>query len=257
MMSNLLFVRAPARIEAWYQPVILTKTKPPTLYSIFWGPQQLLLSKGKNYRFSIGELPGSLLTSLDSVSPIVQPTAEPKGSILLPQAPEAPKVVEVTPELPKVEAVEAEPPKAVEALPAPKTIEVAPEPPKAVEVEPPKVVEVAPKPVEPVEIAEPIKVTAEPPVQPSAEVDEDEKGFLDTVSEFLGITGESKEEEAPKAEAPKEVPKEDPKAEAPKAEEPKEVPKEAAEPPKEPPKESEELDLGLDDLGEEAPALEG
>ena len=276
MQSNLLFVRAPARIETWYQPV--QKIKGLTLYSIFWGPQQLLLSKGKNYRFSIGELPGSLLTSLDSVSPFVQSSGSVQPQVgqpialiqvepVVPEA-EAPKVVEVTPELPKVEAVEAEPPKPVEAEP-PKA-EAAPEPPKVeaeppkVEAEPPKAVEVAPKaeaeppkPVEPVEIAEPIKVTAEepkaeePPIQPSAE-QEDEKGFLDTVSEFLGMTGESKE--PPKEESPKE--------ESPKAEEPKEVPKEA---PKESPKESPEaaevteqsLNLGLDDLGDEAPTLEG
>jgi len=274
MQSNLLFVRAPARIETWYQPV--QKIKGLTLYSIFWGPQQLLLSKGKNYRFSIGELPGSLLTSLDSVSPFVQSSGSVQPQVgqpialiqvepVVPEA-EAPKVVEVTPELPKVEAVEAEPPKPVEAeppkaeaAPEPPKAEAAPEPPKVeaeppkVEAEPPKAVEVAPKaeaeppkPVEPVEIAEPIKVTAEepkaeePPIQPSAE-QEDEKGFLDTVSEFLGMTGESKE---PPKEEPKEVPKEAPK------ESPKESP-EAAE------VTEQSLNLGLDDLGDEAPTLEG
>jgi len=76
MQSNLLFVRGQSNIEAWYSPALAAKN-PLVLYSVFWGPKQLLLAKGKNYRFRLSELPMSILTALDTG---VQPKAEPVPS---------------------------------------------------------------------------------------------------------------------------------------------------------------------------------
>jgi hypothetical protein len=84
MQSNLLFVRGPARIEAWYQPAPGKIKMPQTFYSVFWGPKQLLLSKGKDYRFVQSALPSSLLTSLDSAEPMA--SASVPISIVLPPA---------------------------------------------------------------------------------------------------------------------------------------------------------------------------
>jgi len=89
MQSNLLFVRGQSNIEAWYSPALAAKN-PLVLYSVFWGPKQLLLAKGKNYRFRLSELPMSILTALDTVVqpkvglvpsavalPVVQPVVQP------------------------------------------------------------------------------------------------------------------------------------------------------------------------------------
>jgi len=70
LMSNFLFVRAPNKIEAWYAPEskgFAAKMSPN--FSIFWGARQLLLSKGKVYRFKLEELPASLREALDGASP--------------------------------------------------------------------------------------------------------------------------------------------------------------------------------------------
>jgi len=108
MQSNLLFVRGPAKIEAWYQPAPGKFKAPQTFYSIFWGPRQLLLSKGKDYRFIMSALPTSLLTSFDSAEPIsassVPLVPETPLVPLAPLVPETPLVplVPLVPEAPLV-----------------------------------------------------------------------------------------------------------------------------------------------------------
>jgi hypothetical protein len=74
-LSNIVFVhadpRGPLVVDRWIQPPVTggaTVTQP--LFLILWGPQQLLVSKGKLYRFYGKDLPGDFLTALDSATPI-------------------------------------------------------------------------------------------------------------------------------------------------------------------------------------------
>jgi len=100
LLSNLLFVRAPNKIEAWYAPElkgIAAKMSPS--FSIFWGGKQLLLSKGKIFKFKLAELPTSLREALDGASP---------STGLLEQGPVAPeKEVEEAPVVSEKEVEEA------------------------------------------------------------------------------------------------------------------------------------------------------
>jgi hypothetical protein len=81
--SNVVFVRAgPAGrivIDRWIQPQSggVKVTKP--VYMIFWGPSQLLVTKGKAWRFLARDLPADFLTALDGASPV--PEAEAIGLI--------------------------------------------------------------------------------------------------------------------------------------------------------------------------------
>jgi hypothetical protein len=142
--SNLLFVRAPARIETWYQPTP-GKIKGLNLYSIFWGPKQLLVSKGSSYRFPINELPGQLLTSLDAANPVVKTVPAAPEPVVIP-IPEP--VKEATPA--EVKPVEEETPAEV------KPAEVKPADDKPAEEATPA--EVKPADDKPVEEATPADV---------------------------------------------------------------------------------------------------
>ncbi len=64
MMANILYIRD-GRIRLWIRP-----RAPPAVTVLFWGPQELLLSKGKLWRFKDSELPKDLLAAMDAASPM-------------------------------------------------------------------------------------------------------------------------------------------------------------------------------------------
>ncbi len=87
-LSNLVFVHADPRgslvVDQWIQPPATagaTVTQP--LFMILWGPQQLLVSKGKLYRFYGKDLPGDFMAALDSAAPI--PEAVARGIVDAPK----------------------------------------------------------------------------------------------------------------------------------------------------------------------------
>jgi hypothetical protein len=82
-LANVVFVRlTPSgllRVDRWIAPPATGPKVANPVYMIFWGPRQLLLSRGKLYRFLARDLPGEFLTALDGASPI--PEEEARGSV--------------------------------------------------------------------------------------------------------------------------------------------------------------------------------
>lgn len=84
-MANQIFVRVGAdgklQITRWIAPP--TATGGPTLakplYMVYWGPQELLVSHGKNYVFFAKDLPIELLNAMDITEPMAEDTA--RGSL--------------------------------------------------------------------------------------------------------------------------------------------------------------------------------
>ena len=80
--SNLVWARqnpdGSLWIEQWIQTPAALKMKDP-MYMIFWGPYELLVSRGKAFRFLAKDLPGDFLTAIDGASPV--PEEEAKGVI--------------------------------------------------------------------------------------------------------------------------------------------------------------------------------
>jgi hypothetical protein len=84
-LSNVLFVRQAASgklvIDRWIQPPAggAAAAGGPRLsqqmFMILWGPRELLLSRGKTYRFETKDLPADLLTALDGASPLAEEEA--------------------------------------------------------------------------------------------------------------------------------------------------------------------------------------
>jgi hypothetical protein len=75
-LSNVLFVRLSAAtgqptIERWIAPApkVASKIKDP-LYMIFWGSGEVLVHRGKDYRFVSRDLPLDLMSALDAASPL-------------------------------------------------------------------------------------------------------------------------------------------------------------------------------------------
>jgi hypothetical protein len=64
LMANILYIRD-GRIRLWIRPAT-----PPAVTILFWGPQELLLSRGKNWRFKETELPADLLAAMDATTPM-------------------------------------------------------------------------------------------------------------------------------------------------------------------------------------------
>jgi hypothetical protein len=94
-LSNILFVRlSPTTglptIQRWIAPapIITAKMKDP-LYMIFWGPGEVLVHRGKDYRFLTRDLPLDLLAALDAASPMTD--AEARGGP--PEAEAAPALI--------------------------------------------------------------------------------------------------------------------------------------------------------------------
>jgi hypothetical protein len=88
-LSNVLFVRlSPTTglptIERWIAPApkVASKIKDP-LYMIFWGPGEVLVHRGKDYRFVSRDLPLDLMSALDAASPLTDEEArgEPAGAV--------------------------------------------------------------------------------------------------------------------------------------------------------------------------------
>lgn len=81
--SNIVFVHAGADgrtvIDRWIQPATGAVKVAQPLYMVFWGPRQLLLSKGKSYRFYGRDLPADFLTAIDGASPMSE--EEARGSV--------------------------------------------------------------------------------------------------------------------------------------------------------------------------------
>jgi len=77
---NILFVHAEADgrivVDRWIAPSDSAKA---VSYAIFWGAQQLLVTKGKAYRFLARDLPADLLPALDGAAPV--PEAAAKGFV--------------------------------------------------------------------------------------------------------------------------------------------------------------------------------
>ena len=76
---NVVFVQSGPeglQVTKWIAPPAGPTVKNP-IYIIFWGPRELLVTSGKNYRFQAKNLPGDFLTSLDSAHPLDE--AEAKG----------------------------------------------------------------------------------------------------------------------------------------------------------------------------------
>jgi hypothetical protein len=174
---NIVFVRGgPGGLEItkWIAPPAGPTVKNP-IYILFWGPQELLVTSGKNYRFQAKNLPGDFLTALDGAHPLdeaeakgfpveVAPPPPAESSDDAPPPEVAPPPVQAAPVEVAPPPVQAAPVQAAPVQAAP--VEVAPPPVQAapVEVAPPPVqaapVEVAPPPVQ----AAPVEV-APPPVQ--------------------------------------------------------------------------------------------
>lgn len=81
--SNIVFAHAGADgrtvIDRWIQPATGAVKVAQPLYMIFWGPRQLLLSKGKSYRFYGRDLPADFMTAIDGASPMAE--EEARGSV--------------------------------------------------------------------------------------------------------------------------------------------------------------------------------
>ena len=93
-MSNVLFVRrGPTEVlivDRWIQPPASGGAAvAQQMYMIFWGPRELLVSRGKIYRFLAKDLPAGLLAALDAASPI--PEEEARGESPPPPAPVVPE----------------------------------------------------------------------------------------------------------------------------------------------------------------------
>ena len=148
--SNVLFVNPGPKIKYWIQPPGAAGAKPEqSMYMIFWGTRELLVTRAKVYRFLTKDLPVDLLAAMDGASPI--PEEEAKGStgpiMAVEDAPPAlveeeeeaaPALVEEAPPPPVVAAVEnqvAAPPAVV--TPPPPVVE-APPPPPVVAAAPPE-----------------------------------------------------------------------------------------------------------------------
>ncbi len=77
MMANILYIRD-GRIRLWIRP-----RAPPAVTILFWGPQELLLSRGKIWRFKDSELPKDLLAAMDAAMPMdVETILAPSPAVL-------------------------------------------------------------------------------------------------------------------------------------------------------------------------------
>jgi len=141
---NVVFVQggpAGLQVTRWIAPPAGPAVKNP-IYIIFWGPRELLVTSGKNYRFQAKNLPGDFLTALDNAHPMDE--AEAKGIPVESVPPE-----EDLEGLPS--AIVVPPPAVVEQAPPPAAVVVPP----VVEQAPPPAVVVAPLPPAPINEAPP------------------------------------------------------------------------------------------------------
>ena len=103
-MANLVFVDKKPNgelfVKRWIQPPVRkTAMAGQAIYMIFWGPRELLVTRGKVYVFMSRDLPGEFLTLLDLAAPMAEKEARGEAPAV-PEAlavPEAPAVPEVQP----------------------------------------------------------------------------------------------------------------------------------------------------------------
>ena len=69
LMANILYIRD-GRIRLWIRP-----PTPPQVTLILWGPNELLLSRGKSWRFKESDLPADLLAAMDATTPVTAEAA--------------------------------------------------------------------------------------------------------------------------------------------------------------------------------------
>ena len=80
-LSNIIFAHAgPAgsvMIDRWIQPPAAGGTVKITnpMFIIFWGPQQLLVTKGKIYLFTSKDLPAEFMTAVEGAAPLPEEAA--------------------------------------------------------------------------------------------------------------------------------------------------------------------------------------
>jgi hypothetical protein len=102
-LSNILFVsQEPSgqiKLDTWIQPPSTTSTTvDKNIYMIFWGPRELLVTKGgKLYRFYQKDLPEDLLTAMDGASPVPEEEARGSAESVTPAVQEQVPVVPVVP----------------------------------------------------------------------------------------------------------------------------------------------------------------
>ena len=96
------------------------------MYMIFWGPRELLVSRGKIYRFLAKDLPAGLLAALDAASPIPEEEARgespPAPAPVVPEEPVPPAAPQPIPQPPPSPPSSPPPPpkqSAAEAVVAP------------------------------------------------------------------------------------------------------------------------------------------
>ena len=99
-LSNVLFVHQEPtgllKIDKWIQPPNIGGAAANLqMYMIVWGPRELLVSRGKVYRFLTKDLPADLLTALDGASPM--PEEEAKGVVGPPDEDQAAAPLDVVP----------------------------------------------------------------------------------------------------------------------------------------------------------------
>ena len=80
-LANAIFLRqlpsGQLKVDRWIAPASGGAKTPNPAFMIFWGPRQLLLTRGKVWRFQAKDLPSEFLTALDGVSPM--PEADARG----------------------------------------------------------------------------------------------------------------------------------------------------------------------------------
>lgn len=62
-------------IDRWISPTSQAQKVAQPMYTIFWGPRQLIVSKGKGWRFNVRDLPADFLTAIDGASPMTEEEA--------------------------------------------------------------------------------------------------------------------------------------------------------------------------------------
>jgi hypothetical protein len=195
--SNLLFVErqdSGVGITQWVAPPSVGPQSAQPVYMIFWGPSQVLLSRGRSYLFAERDLPIDLRSALDAAHPMAEeevrefplpPPLLPAASVptvSVPTVSVPPPLISASP-VPLPTVVEPVAPAAVESV-VPVVEPVAPVvppvvepvvppvvPPAAVEPVVPPVVEPVVPPVVPPAAVEPVVEPVVPPVVPPAAVE--------------------------------------------------------------------------------------
>jgi len=146
--ANLLFVErqgSGVAISQWISPPSVGPQPAQKVYMIFWGPSQVVLTRGRNYLFLERDFPIDLLSALDATSPQAEDqvrefplppplldataTQPPPPALLPPPELPPPPAAKVATLLPPPPAALPPPPAALPPPPAAKTATLLPPPP--------------------------------------------------------------------------------------------------------------------------------